>query len=204
MSVMAKIEHEERRQAIEKIKKIRPDFDAVHVRYWRRITPDNGVLRGVAYSMMVIFYEEYHRELLHTANLSPTVMEQDRLLPYLDAHQIADAKQKIANGMAPFLGNGSGATAAAGTLAATTPTSAAGTAPMQRPLPQQGVPGAAVANVPQGAPFAQGTTPSQQATAGTTSLQPPFPVKPFSHVDAPPVQRGGRRGRSTWRSQLRQ
>ena len=198
MSTMPKIEQEERRQALEKIRKIRPDFNAVHIRYWRRITPDNGVVRGTPYPMMVIFYEEYHRELLHLSNISVTTPEADRLLPFLDAHQIAEAKKKVEQGMAPFLGVGTSAMLSAGTGATTSSTNHAGHVPMPRPSLLQDVQGGGAVSAPPTATSAPDLTPLQQPARLMTPSQRPFLVRPFTHEAAPQDQRVARRGQ-TWR-----
>ena len=98
--------------------------------------------------MMVIFYEEYHRELLHLSNISVTTPEADRLLPFLDAHQIAEAKKKVEQGMAPFLGVGTSAMLSAGTGATTSSTNHAGHVPMPRPSLLQDVQGAGAVSAP--------------------------------------------------------
>ena len=198
MSTMPKIEQEERRQALEKIRKIRPDFNAVHIRYWRRITPDNGVVRGTPYPMMVIFYEEYHRELLHLSNISVTTPEADKLLPFLDAHQIAEAKRKVEQGMTPFLGVGTSATSSAGTDATTSGTNHAGHVQTPRPSLLHDVQGGGAVNAPRAVTSAQDLTPLQQPTGPMTQSQRPFLVRPFTREAAPQDQRAARRGQ-TWR-----
>ena len=196
---MGKIELEERRQTMLKIKEIRPDFDSIHIQYWRRLTPDNGVVHGVEYQMLVIFYDELHRQMLHQSNLA----NGGSLLPYVDNRQIAQAKQMAEQGMAPFLGNGSGVMSNAGNPAA-----------MQHPLavpyvPQPGRPpfpertGGGMGPALSGAAPAPATTPASLLTPMPTNPLPPqMPIKPFFHD--PPTQtrqdrRGGRgRGGQLW------
>ena len=185
-----------------KIKEVRPDFDSLHIQYWRRLTPDNGVVHGVEYQMMVIFYEELHRQMLHQSNMA----SGGSLLPYVDTRQISQAKQMAEQGMAPFLGNGTGATSSAGNNVNTPHPQAVPFVPQPGQPPFPGGTGGGMGLARSGAAPAPATTPASLLTPMPTNPLPPqMPIKPFFH--GPPTQqrrerqRDRGRGGQVWRGQ---
>ena len=177
-----------------KIKEVRADFDSVHIQYWRRLTPDNGVVHGVEYQMMVIFYEEVHRQMLHQSNLAMG----GKLLPYVDSRQIAHAKQQAEEGMAPFLGHGGVGHHGAGGPVTTPQPQAVPRVPQPGQLQPQGGIGGDMGHAQSGAAPAPATTqPSLLTPMPTNPLPPQQPPKPFFHVPPQPLGRQDRpRGKS--------
>ena len=188
---LAKIEAEEKRQVMAKIKQVRPDFDAIHIQHWRRLTPDNGVVHGAEYQMMVIFYEELHRQMLHQSNMAAG----GSLLPYVDSRQIAHAKQQAEQGMAPFLGSTSGVQQSAGLPATTPPPQVVPHVPQPGLLRQPGRTDGGMEHVRGDAgPVPVTTRPSLLTPMHTAPLLQPQPVRPFFHAPPPPPARQGRQG----------
>ena len=197
MSDPLQIEYEERRQGLEKLRQVRSDLDSLHIKQWQRLTHGRSIpMNGVPYTLMVTFYNEETRAMVHEANLncgSP-------LIPYVDLAQIEHAKRQAEAGHAPFLGNGAGAgfTPAAG--ASTTPQGRATNASLPKQLRGQDGTGWAEANAaPPVAPAPTMTRPELSTPTPTTAsnMLPTRAIRPFLQPLAPLPQshhRGSSRG----------
>ena len=196
MSDPLQIEYEERRQGLEKLRQVRSDLDSLHIKQWQRLTHGRSIpMNGVPYTLMVTFYNEETRAMVHEANIncgSP-------LIPFVDHAQLEHARRQAEAGHAHFLGSGAGAGVLPAAGASTTPQGHATNASLPKPLQGQDGTGWAEANVARPAAPAPTMTRPESSTPmimPASNTLPTRAIRPFLQPLAPLPPQSHHRGSS--------